>query len=87
MRGHLNNVSCVLFHPRADIIISDSEDKSIRIWDMNRRTLVMSHKKEDRFWILSSHSKQNVFAAGSDVGLLVFKLEKDRVAHFKAKSN
>lgn len=37
LKGHANNVSCVIFHPRNDIIISNSEDKTLRVWDMNRR--------------------------------------------------
>ena len=36
--GHSNNVSCVLFHPTLDLIVSNSEDKTIRIWDLNNRT-------------------------------------------------
>jgi coatomer protein complex subunit alpha (xenin) len=38
LRGHVNNVSCVMFHARQDIIVSNSEDKSIRVWDMSKRT-------------------------------------------------
>lgn len=41
-RGHYNNVSCCLFHPRQELILSNSEDKSIRVWDMSKR-LVLSH--------------------------------------------
>ncbi|RYG57068.1 hypothetical protein EON66_01310 [archaeon] len=26
-RGHVNNVSCALFHPKNDLVISDSEDR------------------------------------------------------------
>ena len=37
-RGHYNNVSCVIFHPRQDLILSNSEDKSIRVWDTAKRT-------------------------------------------------
>lgn len=37
-RGHYNNVSSVLFHPRSELILSNSEDKSIRVWDMQKRT-------------------------------------------------
>lgn len=37
-RGHYNNVSSVLFHPNAELILSNSEDKSIRVWDMTKRT-------------------------------------------------
>ncbi len=29
-RGHYNNVSCAIFHPRQELILSNSEDKSIR---------------------------------------------------------
>ena len=36
-RGHYNNVSCVLFHPRQELIISNSEDRSIRFWDLTKR--------------------------------------------------
>lgn len=38
LRGHMNNVSCVLFHAKQDIIVSNSEDKSIRVWDATKRT-------------------------------------------------
>ncbi|ETE56404.1 hypothetical protein L345_17885, partial [Ophiophagus hannah] len=35
-RGHYNNVSCAVFHPRQELILSNSEDKSIRVWDMSK---------------------------------------------------
>lgn len=80
MRGHSNNVSSALFHPNLDIIISNSEDKSIRIWDMNRRTTINTYKKdEDRFWVLAAHPTLNLIASGFDSGLMIFKLEKERV--------
>lgn len=79
LRGHFNNVSCVLFHPRQDLIVSDSEDKTIRVWDMAKRTCLHTFRREyDRFWILAAHPEQNVFAAGHDSGVLVFKLERER---------
>ncbi|KND01360.1 coatomer subunit alpha [Spizellomyces punctatus DAOM BR117] len=81
-RGHYNNVSSVLFHPRQDLIISDSEDKTIRIWDMTKRTALQTFRREhDRFWILAAHPELNLFAAGHDSGLIVFKLERERPAH------
>ena len=35
MNGHTNNVSCVIFHPKRELIVSNSEDRSIRVraWD------------------------------------------------------
>lgn len=81
-RGHYNNVSCVLFHPRQELIISNSEDKTIRVWDMSKRTISQTFRREhDRFWILAAHPELNLFAAGHDSGLIVFKLERERPAY------
>lgn len=81
-RGHFNNVSCALFHPRADIILSNSEDKTIRIWDVAKRSGIATFRREhDRFWILAAHPEINLFAAGHDTGLIVFKLERERPAY------
>lgn len=43
-RGHYNNVSSVLFHPKAELILSNSEDKSIRVWDMQKRTCLHTYR-------------------------------------------
>jgi coatomer protein complex subunit alpha (xenin) len=80
-RGHYNNVSCVLFHPRQEYIISNSEDKSIRVWDTSKRSSVQTFRREnDRFWVMTAHPGINLFAAGHDSGLIVFKLERERPA-------
>ncbi|XP_055957036.1 coatomer subunit alpha isoform X2 [Patella vulgata] len=80
-RGHYNNVSCCLFHPRQDLILSNSEDKSIRVWDMSKRTGVQTFRREhDRFWVMAAHPTLNLFAAGHDNGMIIFKLEKERPA-------
>eukprot|EP01102_Stenamoeba_stenopodia_P015742 TRINITY_DN5405_c0_g1_i1.p1 TRINITY_DN5405_c0_g1~~TRINITY_DN5405_c0_g1_i1.p1 ORF type:complete len:1071 (+),score=284.34 TRINITY_DN5405_c0_g1_i1:663-3875(+) len=82
LRGHFNNVSCCLFHPRLEYILSNSEDKTIRVWDMSKRAGVQTFRREhDRFWILTAHPEQNLFAAGHDSGLMVFKLERERPAY------
>lgn len=78
-RGHYNNVSCAIFHPRQELIVSNSEDKSIRVWDMAKRTCLHTFRREhDRFWILSAHPTLNLFAAGHDGGMIIFKLERER---------
>jgi len=79
-RGHFNNVSSAIFAPRLDIILSNSEDKTLRIWDINKRTPIHIFKKEERFWALSGHPTLNLFAAGHDSGLIVFRLERERAA-------
>lgn len=97
LRGHMNNVSSVLWHPRADFIISDAEDRTLRIWDCSgvsgsstgsagaslssRGKCALSIKKDnDRFWCLAAHPEMNIFAAGHDNGLLVFKMNRERPA-------
>lgn len=93
LRGHMNNVSAVLWHPRADFILSDAEDRTLRIWDCAgvsgsgssgssaRGKCILSIKKDnDRFWCLAAHPDLNIFAAGHDNGLLVFKMNRERPA-------
>uniref|UniRef100_A0A915E442 Coatomer subunit alpha n=1 Tax=Ditylenchus dipsaci TaxID=166011 RepID=A0A915E442_9BILA len=78
-RGHYNNVSCVLFHPKAELILSNSEDKSIRVWDMQKRTCLQNFRHDnDRFWVLAAHPSLGMFAAGHDNGMIVFKIERER---------
>ena len=80
-RGHFNNVSAVLFHPRQDIILSVGEDKTLRVWDANKRTGIQNFRREnDRFWVICAHPTINLFAAGHDNGVLVFKLNRERPA-------
>lgn len=81
-RGHYNNISSVIFHPRQDLIVSCSEDKTIRVWDMGKRTALQTFRREhDRYWVIAAHPELNLFAAGHDGGLVVFKLERERPAH------
>lgn len=80
-RGHFQNASACLFHPHQDLILSVGEDKTIRVWDLNKRTAVQSFKREnDRFWVIAAHPEINLFAAGHDNGVMVFKLERERPA-------
>ena len=81
MRGHTNNVSSALFHPKEELIISNSEDRSIRVWDISKRLAVFTYRKEhDRFWILSAHPTKNLLGAGHDSGMMIFKLHRERPA-------
>eukprot|EP00835_Amoeboradix_gromovi_P001827 NODE_92_length_21718_cov_0.361950.p1 type:complete len:1076 gc:universal NODE_92_length_21718_cov_0.361950:4737-1510(-) len=78
-RGHYNNVSSCCFHPFLDLILSNSEDKSIRVWDINKRIMVNTFKRDnDRFWCITNHPNQALFACGHDSGVIVFKLQRER---------
>lgn len=81
-RGHYNNVSCVVFHARHELILSNSEDKSIRVWDITKRTCLHTFRREhERYWVLAAHPTLNLFAAGHDAGMLLFKLQRERPAY------
>lgn len=87
-RGHFNNVSSAIFHPRQELILSNGEDKSIRVWDMSKRNSVATFRRDhDRFWVLTAHPELNLFAAGHDNGLIVFKLERERPAFQVNRNN
>jgi coatomer protein complex subunit alpha (xenin) len=61
----LLSVSSALFHPKHELILSVGEDKTIRVWDMGKRTSVQTFRREnDRFWVLTAHPELNLFAAG-----------------------
>lgn len=50
-----------------DLIVSNSEDKSVRVWDMSKRAGVQTFRREhDRFWIMAAHPEVNLLAAGHD---------------------
>eukprot|EP01087_Luapelamoeba_hula_P004330 TRINITY_DN1425_c0_g1_i1.p1 TRINITY_DN1425_c0_g1~~TRINITY_DN1425_c0_g1_i1.p1 ORF type:complete len:1081 (-),score=150.06 TRINITY_DN1425_c0_g1_i1:28-3270(-) len=86
LRGHMHNASCAMFHPRQELILSASEDNTIRVWNMPNRTAIQTFRRErDKFWILASHPEKNLFAAGHDSGLIVFKLERERPAYVTFK--
>ena len=85
--GHTNNVSCVLFHIKLNVIISNSEDKTIKIWDLEKRTLIDTIKKDnERFWILSAHPQINIVGAGSDAGSIFFNIARERI-HYAVSGN
>ena len=87
-RGHYNNVSCAIFHPKQEMIISNSEDKSIRVWDMSKRVCLHTFRREhDRYWVIQAHPTLNLFAAGHDNGMVIFKLERERPAYAIYGSN
>ncbi|ANQ08989.1 Coatomer alpha subunit [Plasmodium coatneyi] len=80
LRGHFNNVSSLVFHQtNDDLLLSNSEDRTIRIWDITKRACIHTFRREnDRFWILSFKPNSNLIASGHDSGMVIFKFEKEK---------
>ncbi|SBS95440.1 coatomer alpha subunit, putative [Plasmodium ovale curtisi] len=80
LRGHFNNVSSLLFYrTNDDLLLSNSEDRTIRVWDISKRTCIHTFRREnDRFWILALKPNSNLIASGHDSGMVIFKFEKEK---------
>ena len=75
LKGHGHNVTGCLFHPREKSMLSVSEDASIRVWDVSTKAAIQVFmKKGVRFWNLAAHERHNLFAAGHESGIIVFKV-------------
>jgi coatomer protein complex subunit alpha (xenin) len=80
-RGHFDNINCCEFFPRQNIILSCGDDKTIRVFDADKKSLLHTIRRQnERIWIVVGHPEQNLYAAGHDSGLVVFKLEQERPA-------
>jgi coatomer subunit beta' len=75
LSGHTQNVSVVAFHPELPIIISGSEDGTIRIWHANTYRLENTlNYGFERVWTLAYQRGQNVIGIGYDEGTIAIKV-------------
>lgn len=76
--GHKNNVSCVLFDGKSGSLISNSEDKTLKVWNFETKAQLQTQKREtDRYWMLRLTKNNNLLAAGHDSGFEIWELNKD----------
>ena len=78
LEGHSNNVCSVLFHPRLPVLISASEDGTVRIWhSMTYRAETTLNYGLERAWSLATARESNELAIGYDEGTVLIKLGHD----------
>jgi coatomer subunit beta' len=77
--GHSHNVSSVCFHPRLPLIISASEDGTVRLWHSTtyRPETTLNYGME-RAWALAPTKDANKLAIGYDEGTVVIKLGNEK---------
>mmetsp|Transcript_24398 Transcript_24398/g.39600 ORF Transcript_24398/g.39600 Transcript_24398/m.39600 type:complete len:1055 (+) Transcript_24398:341-3505(+) len=76
--GHTSNVSSVCFHPKLPIILSGSEDGTVRMWHSTtyRLETTLNYGLE-RCWTLSVTPSSNKVAIGYDEGTIVITLGQE----------
>lgn len=75
LEGHSSNVSFAIFHPSLPIIISGSEDGTVKIWHANTYRLenTLSYALE-RAWCVAYKKGANDVAVGYDEGVVVIQV-------------
>ncbi|TFK47007.1 coatomer beta [Heliocybe sulcata] len=78
MQSHTNNVSFAVFHPNLPVIISGSEDGTVKIWNSGTYRLenTLSYALE-RAWCVALRKDANEVAVGFDEGAVIIKLGRD----------
>ena len=75
LEGHTGNVSAVCFHPELPLIITASEDGSVKVW--HSTTYRLEHTINygmERVWAIGYVRGSNAVALGYDNGLVMLKL-------------
>jgi len=66
--------------PHQDLILSVGEDKTIRVWISTSELRYSLQAGKRSILVIAAHPEINLFAAGHDNGVMVFKLERERPA-------
>ncbi|XP_044495201.1 coatomer subunit beta'-3-like [Mangifera indica] len=75
LEGHTNNVTAVCIHPELPIVITVSEDQTIRVW--NSSTFRLENTLNfglERVWGVGCTKGSNQVAFGSDKGTIMVKI-------------
>ncbi|XP_048005111.1 coatomer subunit beta' isoform X1 [Leguminivora glycinivorella] len=81
LEGHAQNVSAVSFHPELPILLTGSEDGTVRIWHAGTYRLESSlNYGFERVWTISSMHASNNVAIGYDEGTIMIKVGREEPA-------
>ena len=81
LEGHAQNIAAVSFHPELPIILTGSEDGTVRVWHANTYRLenTLNYGLE-RVWSVACLKGSNDVAIGYDEGSILIKLGREEPA-------
>jgi coatomer subunit beta' len=76
--GHGHNISCVAYHPELPVILSGSEDGTVKLWHATTYRLENSlNYGMERVWSIGVMKGSNSVALGFDEGVAVVKIGRE----------
>ncbi|XP_054271210.1 coatomer subunit beta' isoform X2 [Macrosteles quadrilineatus] len=81
LEGHAQNISAVCFHPELPIVLTGSEDGTVRIWHSGTYRLESSlNYGFERVWTIACMRGSNNVAIGYDEGSIMVKVGREEPA-------
>ncbi|XP_047544204.1 coatomer subunit beta' isoform X1 [Vanessa atalanta] len=81
LESHVQNVSAVSFHPELPILLTGSEDGTVRLWHAGTYRLESSlNYGFERVWTISALHGSNNVAIGYDEGTIMIKVGREEPA-------
>nr|MBE5724356.1 coat protein (coatomer) beta' [Cucujiformia] len=81
LEGHAQNVTAVCFHPELPVVLTGSEDGTVRIWHANTHRLESSlNYGFERAWAISCLKGSNNVVLGYDEGSVLVKVGREEPA-------
>ena len=77
--GHTNNVSCVAFTRDGSRVLSNSEDGTLRLWDLQGNQLAKFSRGDEKLWVLAFHPYQALAAIGGDSSLVMVAMNSEKI--------
>lgn len=81
LEGHAQNISAVCFHPELPIVLTGSEDGTVRIWHSGTYRLeTCLNYGYERVWTIACMRGTNNVALGYDEGSIIIKVGREEPA-------
>ncbi|KAG9509591.1 Coatomer subunit beta', partial [Fragariocoptes setiger] len=78
LEGHAQNLSAVIYHPELPIILTASEDGTVKVWHISTYRLKATYNYGmERAWTMACLKRTNTVAIGYDNGSIVLKLGRE----------